>query len=764
MNKKTERASKEAGPVGTKLIMAPTNGPSPKAISQREVAVFAAAAGRDEPARPAGGGVYTYFHALRRHWPLAITLGLACGAAAAFAAWQLATDRYTVVSLLKISASEKPIVFKLQEDSVSSFDIFKATQQQLLTSDTVLIAALRREDAKGLALVQKEDDPVRWLAQNIRVDFLGNSEIMRVSLTSEKPEEAATLVKAVVDAYMNEVVDVDRNARNARLEILDKLYNDKEAEMRKRKSDLRSMAEQLKTGDTGAMALKQKIALEAYADARNGLARLHAELQEARDELEVKKVWLDAVKTAQKQPADPADAASSDLDDPILAQLSDKIEEIDSHMAANRKTAKEPLLSKLAADYVEARKVLVEKQEKRRTALAARARKTTQGNLDPQIVQLNARINILAAQEKAAADDLEKARQEAERMGNSSIDLEMMKSDLQYLDRVLAPIADEREKLKVELRSAPRISIFQEAGTPKSPDGKPRIQYAALSGGGGFVAVVFLVLWWDVRKQRINSLADLSRGLGLTVVGAVPLLPQKMVRAGASGKRHRRWQNSLDHAVDAIAARVFLRKDAEGVRVVMVSSATQGEGKTTLAVQLARRLARTGERTLLVDYDLRRPSIHRIFGMPRGPGVSECLQKELNLGQVVHPTDAENLSVVTAGTALPDLLGPLANGVTTAFFEQARAGFTFVVVDGCPILPVIDGLLVSQHADTVLLSVRRDTSQAPQVLRACEKLAAFGSRKHVVVLNGSEEDVLGDYQEHVVSARIEAVAPKAGKA
>ena len=169
----------------------------------------------------------------------------------------------------------------------------------------------------------------------------------------------------------------------------------------------------------------------------------------------------------------------------------------------------------------------------------------------------------------------------------------------------------------------------------------------------------------------------------------------------------------MDHAVDAIAARVFLRKDAEGVRVVMVSSATQGEGKTTLAVQLARRLARTGERTLLVDYDLRRPSIHRIFGMPRGPGVSECLQKELNLGQVVHPTDAENLSVVTAGTALPDLLGPLANGVTTAFFEQARAGFTFVVVNGCPILPVIDGLLVSQHADTVLLSVRRDTSQAP---------------------------------------------------
>ncbi len=70
----------------------------------------------------------------------------------------------------------------------------------------------------------------------------------------------------------------------------------------------------------------------------------------------------------------------------------------------------------------------------------------------------------------------------------------MMRADLQYLDRVLAPIADEREKLKVELRSAPRISIFQKAGTPRSPDGRPRVQNAALAGGGGFFTVVFLVL------------------------------------------------------------------------------------------------------------------------------------------------------------------------------------------------------------------------------------------------------------------------------
>ncbi len=178
-----------------------------------------------------------------------------------------------------------------------------------------------------------------------------------------------------------------------------------------------------------------------------------------------------------------------------------------------------------------------------------------------------------------------------------------------------------------------------------------------------------------------------------------------------------------------------------------------------LAVNLAKRLARTGERTLLVDLDLRRPSLHRIFGMPRGPGVGECLAGDLDPIQVACPTEIENLSIITAGCPVTDPLGPLSNGVTKSFFEKARAEYKFVIVDASPILPVIDGLLVSQHADTVIVSVRRDTSEAPQVLRACEKLSAFAPGKFVVVLNGSHEESYGPYQEHVIQARVEAVEP-----
>jgi polysaccharide biosynthesis transport protein len=720
----------------------------------------------EEGGRGSASALGLYLHAFRRHWPLAISLGLLCAIAAMIPAWFLSEDKYTSVALLQISVETKNLL-EHDRQTASNFEIFKSTQQQLITSDNVLIAALRKPEAASLPVIQKEDDPVRWLAKNIHVDFPGNAEIMRVGLSDTNPDEAATLVGAVVDAYMSEAVYKERDSQRERLRTVEGIYTDKEAEIRRRRTEVKQLAEQIGTADPGALAIKQQLAIQQLAEAGSELGRRRSELERAQNELALARQRSLAV-AAERDVADAypvlwwlywetyesGDQGESSDADPIVAGLKNDIEGIDRRLTEIRKQAKKPLASQLTEELEQDREKLARRLADREKKLKKTA---TAFNPYAGLAELESRVKLLKAEEEPAAKRYEEMQKKADRLGSSSVDVDMMRHELQYLENSLLPIADERERLKVELRSGERISVFQKAEPPKSTDGKARLQAVAAAGCGGFFCVAFLVLFWDVRKQRINSLADLSRGLGLTVVGTMPLLPKKAARAGRAGKRQRKWQNSLNHAVDSIAARLFLRKDSGGVRVVMVSSAIQGEGKTTLAVQLATRLARSGESTLLVDYDLRRPSIHRIFGAPRGPGVCECLNKEFDLGQVVRATETENLSVVTAGDSLLDLLGPLSNGVTTSFFEKARAGFSFVVVDASPILPVIDGLLVSQHADTVVLSVRRDTSQAPQVIRACERLAAFGSRRYVAVLTGSHEEVCPDYHEHVISARVEGL-------
>jgi capsular exopolysaccharide synthesis family protein len=807
MSKSQEPNAEPSRPVNTELATVSSGAASANVSNRAEFALATSTPYQDpdDAPRAGPGGMSLYLHAFRRCWPLAITLGLACAAALMVPAWFLAKDHYTAVALLQISANEQQLVPQNDRGAAAgTFEIYKGTQQQFITSDNVLIAALRPPEIANLDIVQQQDDPVRWLAKNLKVDLPLNTEIMKVSLTGTQPEQVKSVVQAVVDAYMKVAVGDERDRQRARLSELDKLYKEKEEESRSKRTELKTLADQLGTGDSGALALKQQIALQQYGESRNELSRLRTELQKAKADLQVLKIVSAASRgkpAVKPEPSDnkPADAGkqptapvngdtkekglqvesktkkdgkepqtppeptsqeAADLDlifttDPVLAKLTEQIGEIKTHLATMKEKVGDSLYSHLTAEEQAAVKSLQDRADTRKKELTAKFENTNRAKLGPQMAELQERVHILTDQEIAAAKDLDEQRVNAEKFGHSSIDVEMMRSELQFLDKVLGPIADERERIKGELRSKPRITEFQKAAVPPIPDSKARLQAVAVAGLGGFCLAIFLILRWDLRKQRINSMAELSRGLGLTVVGSVPLLPQKAIGGKRSNKRHK-WQTSMDHAVDSIAARLFLRKDSGGVRVVMVSSATQGEGKTTLAVQLATRLARTGGRTLLVDYDLRRPSIHRIFEVPRGPGVSDCLQKQLDFSQIVHDTEAENLSVITAGNSMPDLLGPLANGVTTSFFDRARSAFDFIVVDSCPILPVIDGLLVSQHADTVVLSVRRDTSEAPQVLRACEKLTAFGSMKHVVVLNGSQEEVFDEYQDHVIATRVEA--------
>ncbi len=195
-----------------------------------------------------------------------------------------------------------------------------------------------------------------------------------------------------------------------------------------------------------------------------------------------------------------------------------------------------------------------------------------------------------------------------------------------------------------------------------------------------------------------------------------------------------------------IAARVLRKAETRQCRVIMISSAVGGEGKTTLATQLALSLSRAGRRTVLVDFDLRRPSFDEMFGMSLEPGVCEALRRQESVGEMVHETAAENLAVLTAGRWDRGALSALSNGAAAAIFKELRADYDFIVVDTSPVLPVADARFVSQYVDSVVLSVFRDVSEAPKITAACEILAAFGVQNIEAVMTGSNDHMYGDHR------------------
>ena len=188
----------------------------------------------------------------------------------------------------------------------------------------------------------------------------------------------------------------------------------------------------------------------------------------------------------------------------------------------------------------------------------------------------------------------------------------------------------------------------------------------------------------------------------------------------------------LPESIDSVRTMLLSKKRTDSPKVILVTSADEHEGKTTVATHLAASLARAGRRTLLVDGDLRKPSIHLLFDMPLGMGLCEVLRGEAEIDAVIHPAQVEGMWVMLAGLCDQRALASLAKENAEAFFRTIRADYDFVIVDSGPALAFADTMLMGSHADAAVLAILRDVSQIPKVYEARERLEAIG----VEVLGG----------------------------
>src|SRR5262249_40839184 len=189
-----------------------------------------------------------------------------------------------------------------------------------------------------------------------------------------------------------------------------------------------------------------------------------------------------------------------------------------------------------------------------------------------------------------------------------------------------------------ELEAPSRVSLLEDASVSGGAGARKRQTTTAGVGLGVFLAVLLGVGWLELRSGRIGCPTEVHKDLKLRLVGALPCLPRRrtLVRLGADGSAPAD-HHLLMEAVDATRALVVHAARSESLRAVMVSSAVSGEGKTSLAAHLAASLARAGFRTLLVDADLRRPSLHRVYEVPQA-GLSEALRGALTLAEAAPHT------------------------------------------------------------------------------------------------------------------------------
>jgi polysaccharide biosynthesis transport protein len=245
--------------------------------------------------------------------------------------------------------------------------------------------------------------------------------------------------------------------------------------------------------------------------------------------------------------------------------------------------------------------------------------------------------------------------------------------------------------------------------------------------------------------QSFRSPEEIRRRLGLPLIGHIPSFSgrkeKKTVDRNAlpldrSLLTYFRSKSREAEAYRGVRTALFFSTRGEGHKVIQVTSPDMGDGKTTLAANLAVSIAQSEKKIILIDADLRRPRIHKLFGLSNECGLSGYLTNEAELSDLVQESGIPGLSILPTGPTPPNPAELLSLPRFREFLEQLRHKYDFVIVDTPPLLAVTDPCAVAPHVDGVLLTIRLSKNARPHAQRAKEILATLGAPVIGIVVNG----------------------------
>jgi capsular exopolysaccharide synthesis family protein len=674
------------------------------------------------------------WYVVRRWGKLAVPLGIVTMLLAAGLVLYRFEPQYRAEALLQIKKQRPVVAIPIETGGSSEF---VETQKQLLRSSPVVAKVLAKPAIARLPELRRESDPRKWIEKRLEVKPVGNSELFTVAYQGPSAESARLIVDAVVNAYFSLQATQNDDQVTKLLSALRSVKDDQVNNVMRLEKSVQELAKK-NAGDTGLVVNSTG---KSFIEFNSTLMELQLKLGQAEFDRQMTALQIKAYE--EQSAGDDQPIPEAEIDE----QIDDAPEVVDLEARLEVERKKLKALQRGTIYYQEAEKTLkdyetqLEKaRESARERLVKEYRQRSDKSGRDRLAQMKTLLGEYQIRENMFRSRVEEEQRKIEGQTGNQYELEFLKNDLARAKQVADRIEDRIFGLTIEFLSPQRpeqVFVLQHAEAPASPIEAYPLKSMAMAGLAGLFLPLAAFGLFELLSRRLyqsNQLQDTSQ---LTLVSEIAALPSRpLLSYGGAVRRYLKDRAIFEESVESLRSILSVSPEWADAQVLAVSSAVSGEGKTSLASQLATGWARHGEaRTLIIDGDVRDPDIYSIFGVASSPGLVEVLSGNCeHEAAIVHWE--ENLDILPAGTLIGSPHRLFEGQAFAALLEKLRKSYDRIVLDAAPLLSASEVLPMLKAVDGVLLCARKDHSRAAQVKLARDRLERAGIQRVGGVFGG----------------------------
>lgn len=356
---------------------------------------------------------------------------------------------------------------------------------------------------------------------------------------------------------------------------------------------------------------------------------------------------------------------------------------------------------------------------------------------------------IARAREESLQGGLDELKLEVEALQGAQIEMRSLEREAQANRSLLENfLARSKETESQENLQDSDAVVLSPAAVPRKPMYPRKRLFLLVSLIGALVTGVAMAFLMEFLERGFRSVEQTERSLGLPALGLVPLLRERNPFRRPTPETFLRENpnSAYAEAIRSVQTAVLLSEVERPPKTLLVASSLPREGKTALAQALAFNFARSGRSAVLVDCDLRRPSVHRLNGLERSPGLTEYVAGQVTLADIIELHDS-GCRIVTAGRGVANPTDIVSSSRMAALLQELSRTFDLVVLDSPPTLAVSDAQILARHADKAVFVVRWASTPQDVASEGLRKLQDVGGDLAGVVMT------MVDARKHALYSR-----------